>query len=218
MTDLKPTPAQFRAYLLAHDWEHRHNGLDGHEHWWHPATADYTDESYSWPPDDPDPIGGGMIEVIADKEGRCEHEVLADMLGEMDTATALARVAELEAERDDLAHLYAELAAERDGHRRRQIEAERALMLMLIREGGRAEFTPKEMVRAPGDGSFVSSRDVATGNEVIEFRATQRVPMPVPVPATCVCGCDPRPSACRCRDVECDCAPDCPICDTDEGA
>jgi hypothetical protein len=100
MTDLKPTPAQFRAYLLAHDWEHRHNGLNGDEHWWHPATADYMDESYSWPPDDPDPIGGGMIEVIADKEGRCQHEVLADMLGEMDMATALARIAELEAERD----------------------------------------------------------------------------------------------------------------------
>lgn len=62
----------------------------------------------------------------------------------------------------------------RDGHRRRQIEAERALMLLLIREGGQIEFTPKEIVGAPSDGSFVSSRDAATGNDVLAFVAARR--------------------------------------------
>jgi hypothetical protein len=61
--------------------------------------------------------------------------------------------------------------AERDGHRARQIEAERALILLLIREGGRTVFTPREMISAPSGGSFVSSRDVRTGNEVLAFVA-----------------------------------------------
>lgn len=63
-----------------------------------------------------------------------------------------------------------DLMNERDGHRKRQNEAEQALILMLIREGGSTEFTPAEMVSAPADGSFVSSHDVATGNERLAFR------------------------------------------------
>lgn len=81
--------------------------------------------------------------------------------------TDLAARPDEQAQADRMAELEDELA----GHRARQEDAENALILLLLREGGRVEFTPAEMTRAPSDGSFVSSRDVATGNEVLEFVA-----------------------------------------------
>lgn len=74
----------------------------------------------------------------------------------------------------DVLHYVIDLMDERDGHRKRQHDAEQALMLLLIREGGGTEFTPAEIVSAPADGSFVSSRDAATGNERLEFRPAKR--------------------------------------------
>lgn len=79
-------------------------------------------------------------------------------------------VAELKQLRADIE----EVAGDRNGHRDRQIWAERVLAVLLAREGGATELTPAELTRANLDGSFVSSRDVATGNERIEFRASRR--------------------------------------------
>lgn len=81
----KPTMSQFHDYLLAHNWELRHYDPAGHEHWWHPSSADYVDESYSWARDDWD-APSDMLEIIAGKEGRCEHEILAEMLSGVDPA------------------------------------------------------------------------------------------------------------------------------------
>jgi hypothetical protein len=71
-------------------------------------------------------------------------------------------------------HTVLEAALEGFGHKRRQVEAEQALMLLLLREeNATVEFTPAEMARAPRDGSFVSSRNQANGNEVLAFAATR---------------------------------------------
>lgn len=69
-----------------------------------------------------------------------------------------------------------DLHCERDGHQRRQIWAENALMVMLEREGGSVEITPTEAARAQADGSFVTSQNAATGGECIEFRAANPQP------------------------------------------
>lgn len=80
-------------------------------------------------------------------------------------------------EHDDLRTvlLYViDLIDERDGHRKRQRDAEQALIMLLAREGGTVKFTPAEQISAPGDGSFVSTREVGTGNMVLGFRAAKR--------------------------------------------
>lgn len=67
-------------------------------------------------------------------------------------------------------HAVLEAALEGFGHQQRQVEAENALMLLLLREeDATVEFTPAEMVRAPSNGSFVSSSNQANGNEVLAF-------------------------------------------------
>lgn len=109
MTELDLTVAQFRAYLLAHNWR-QHSGPEfpSHDVWRNPAYGDYPDGGILLPNGDADIVLGriyasGVLETLARFEGRCEHEVLADTLGEMDAATALAQVVELEAEREQLA-------------------------------------------------------------------------------------------------------------------
>lgn len=67
-----------------------------------------------------------------------------------------------------------DLIDERDGHRKRQRDAEQALIMLLAREGGTVKFTPAEQISAPGDGSFVSKREAGTGNEVLSFVSAKR--------------------------------------------
>ncbi len=117
----------------------------------------------------PDTNGQGLAAVI-------DNDGVTHVLAEQDVQGVLDDHGEMQEEIDRLIGELLKIMGARDGHRRRQVDAERALMLMLIREGGRTEFTPKEMVSAPADGSFVSSRDATTGNEVLEFRAARRGP------------------------------------------
>jgi hypothetical protein len=58
---------------------------------------------------------------------------------------------------------------ERDGHRVRQREAEDALAMLLAREGGSVEFSVAEMTSFSRRGSFVSSRNIATGGERLAY-------------------------------------------------
>lgn len=67
-----------------------------------------------------------------------------------------------------------DLIDERDGHRKRQREAEQALIMLLAREGGTVKFTPAEQISAPGDGSFVATHEIGTGNMVLGFRPAKR--------------------------------------------
>jgi hypothetical protein len=97
--DTAPTLEQVRAYLLAHGWQHRPGGRY-EDAYWHPTYGDYPDSgiSFRFKDDDPNPAKTwGLIEGLATHEGRCEHEVLADMLGQPDPATLLKRIEELEA-------------------------------------------------------------------------------------------------------------------------
>jgi hypothetical protein len=71
-------------------------------------------------------------------------------------------------------HYVIDLIDERDGHRKRQREAEQALIMLLAREGGTVKFTPAEQISAPGDGSFVSTQEIGTGNMVLGFRPAKR--------------------------------------------
>lgn len=116
-------------------------------------------------------------------DARRDHEEIVEALKEQRDET------------HDLADRNEQLRDERDGHRHRQVEAERALILLLLREeGARVEFTAAEMIRAPQDGSFVSSRTVA-GSEVLEFRAAR----PVRDDDRCPCGCPKTGPGCDCH-------------------
>lgn len=139
------------------------------------------------------------------------YAIVLRLEGIPDVGIRALAVADLRAVLDELERL----AEERDGHRARQIDAENALTLLLIREGGRTEFTPAEMTSAPSDGSFVSSRDAATGNEVLEFVAARRKVEPAPRDADCDCDCQPG-QPCLCSERDCYCGP-CPVCDRKEG-
>lgn len=67
-----------------------------------------------------------------------------------------------------------DLIDERDGHRKRQRDAEQALIMLLAREGGTVKFTPAEQIGAPGNGSFVSTDEAGTGNAVLSFVPAKR--------------------------------------------
>lgn len=104
MTDMtvpKPTLDNVRTYLTAHGWTLQVGTQPSIDRWLHPLYGDYPRYGIRIQHDDEDPASG-LLELLADHEGRCEHEVLADMLGEMDVATVLARIAELEEEREQL--------------------------------------------------------------------------------------------------------------------
>jgi len=96
---------------------------------------------------------------------------------ERDAATARAESATvlperwraLIAERDEAVRRVEEAEAERDGHRARQREAEDALAMLLTREGGGVEFSVAEMTSFSRRGSFVSSRNIATGGERLAY-------------------------------------------------
>jgi hypothetical protein len=112
MPDLTPTLDQVYAYLEAHDWTRRPDDPPGREHWQHLRRDYETDgltfrtaevERHGWDPMD--------LEFFAMHEGRCEHEVLADMLGRPDSSTLLHRIDELTKENQRQA---SELKALRD--------------------------------------------------------------------------------------------------------
>lgn len=71
-------------------------------------------------------------------------------------------------------HYVIDLMDERNGHRKRQRDAEQALIMLLAREGGTVKFTPAEQISAPADGSFVAMHEVGTGNMVLGFRPAKR--------------------------------------------
>ena len=93
-------------------------------------------------------------------------QVRADLAEAQDAL--LAEQEQMAADRKRMAAELERVRGELRGHRRRQIEAERVLILLLAREGGRVEFTRAEMTAANYGGSFVSSMTV-TGNEVLEW-------------------------------------------------
>jgi hypothetical protein len=95
----EPTLTQVRAYFEAHGWTRRPDEPPGREHWWHPTYGDHPDSGLTWRSDDPDLMGRlGLGEPLSIHEGRCEHEILADMLGRPDPATLLQRIEALEGE------------------------------------------------------------------------------------------------------------------------
>lgn len=95
MTDLNPTLDQVHAYMLAHGWSRRPDDPPGRENWQH-QLRDYENDGMTFPSDDQDPgwalYLSGMLETFAAKDGRCEHEVLAEILGDVDKATLLKRL------------------------------------------------------------------------------------------------------------------------------
>lgn len=96
-----PTMEQVHAYLLATGWERRPDDPPGTQHWFNPPCADYPDDTMTlWDGED-DPAGGGLLEMLAADEGRCEHAILADILGQPDPATLLQRITQLEAQLED---------------------------------------------------------------------------------------------------------------------
>lgn len=98
------TLGQLRAYLVATGWEKRAAKSPDTDHWHHPAYSDYPDDgmAFHFEPDDPDPVRTwGILEGLAQDEGRCEHEILADILGRPDVATLLARIETLESQLQD---------------------------------------------------------------------------------------------------------------------
>lgn len=104
--DIAPaaTLGQLRAYLEATGWEKRTAKPPYTDHWHHPSYSDYPDDGmvFYFKADDADPVRSwGILEGLATDEGRCEHEILADILGRPDTATLLARIEELESQLQD---------------------------------------------------------------------------------------------------------------------
>lgn len=91
-----PTMEQVHAYLLKTGWERRPDNPPGTQHWFNPPRADYPDDTMTLWDNEPDPTNGGLLEILASDEGRCEHEVLADILGRPDPATLLRHIATLE--------------------------------------------------------------------------------------------------------------------------
>ena len=89
---LTPTMEQVHAHLLRTGWERRPDDPAGTQHWFNPACADYPDDTMTLWDNEPDPTDGGLLEILASDEGRCEHEILADILGQPDTATLLKRI------------------------------------------------------------------------------------------------------------------------------
>jgi len=60
-------------------------------------------------------------------------------------------------------------------HAARQREAEKALLLLLLREeNASVEFTMAEMASAPRNGSLVSQHNAITGSELLAYRAAGR--------------------------------------------
>lgn len=99
------TLEQLRAYLAATGWQQRQPYGRYTDRWHHPSYSDYPDDAmvFHFEPDDPDPVRSwGILEGLAQDEGRCEHEVEADILGRPDPATLLKR---LEQAREDVAIL-----------------------------------------------------------------------------------------------------------------
>jgi hypothetical protein len=105
MADAAPTLEQVHAYLLRTGWEQRATSRDGFELWRQPV-RDYEDDGMTFPADVQHPDWklylDGMLETFAAMAGRCEHEILADILGRPDPATLLAQI---EAMQRDLAVL-----------------------------------------------------------------------------------------------------------------
>lgn len=98
------TLGQLRAYLEATGWEKRPAKPPYTDYWHHPSYSDYPDDGmvFYFKLDDPDPVRSwGILEGLATDEGRCEHEILADILGQPDTATLLKRIATLESQLED---------------------------------------------------------------------------------------------------------------------
>lgn len=126
---------------------------------------------------------------------------------------ALAELERLRAEDGLLKGELLRTLGERDAHHRRQIEAERALIVLLARDGGGTEFSPAELAAADYRGSFVSSRDVATGNKRLRFVTTNAAPQqPEPEPCDGDCDCDCQPGQpCLCPERDCYCGP-CRVC------
>lgn len=129
----------------------------------------------------------GTFRVSEEQEPHPDETALVERLTdavlplETERCRALARNTRLRNERDvaraEVAKLWEDLTAvreERDGHRQHQRDAEQALIMLLAREGGTVKFTPAEQISAPGDGSFVSSHEVGTGNEVLSFVPAKR--------------------------------------------
>lgn len=124
----------------------------------------------------------GTFRVSEEQEPHPDETALVERLTdavlplEVERCSILAKNARLRNERDaaraEAAKLWEDLTAvreERDGHRKCQRDAEHALIMFLAREGGTVKFTPAEQISAPFGGSFVSTHEVGTGNEVLSF-------------------------------------------------
>ncbi len=95
MADTVATLDQVRAYMLAHGWERRPDEPAGWENWVHPTYGDnYPHSGTTFRTVEAEREGWGRLdlEVFTIHEGRCEHEILADILGRPDPATLLARI------------------------------------------------------------------------------------------------------------------------------
>lgn len=96
---------QLRAYLAATGWQQRQPYGPYTDYWHHPSYSAYPDSGmvFHFEPGDTDPVRSwGILEGLARDEGRCEHEVEADILGRPDSATLLQRLARA---REDVAIL-----------------------------------------------------------------------------------------------------------------
>lgn len=65
-----------------------------------------------------------------------------------------------------------QLRGERSDHTLK--DAQRALIMLLLREKGEIEFTPAEMTAVPSGISFAVLHDVATGNQVVTLVLARR--------------------------------------------
>lgn len=102
-----PAAARVREYLAATGWD-CYPQPRGDDVWRHPGFGDYPDDGISFPgevttTDRWDLYVDGITETLGDFEGRCQHEVLAELLGESGIAALLARIDTLERDLDALA-------------------------------------------------------------------------------------------------------------------
>lgn len=83
-----------------------------------------------------------------------------------------ASISELEAERLRLTARVAELEQFQTARKADDRHIDRTLAMLLLREGGRAEFTAAEMVSAPAHGEFVCCENLLTSGMVLAFQAS----------------------------------------------
>jgi hypothetical protein len=81
-------------------------------------------------------------------------------------------LAEVTADRDRLAARVAELEQFQTARKADDRQIDRVLAMLLLRPGGRVEFTAAEMQDAPAHGEFVCCENLLTGGMVLAFQAS----------------------------------------------